>query len=488
MTIRIDRKRVLFSIVTAFFLLLICTKCSPLYPFNDWVDVHCYLTIGRGIKHGLVPYRDLYEQKGPFLYFIVALATYVSERSFVPLFVIECLAFSMFIYQTIKIVFLWTENRIVYVAAPLIYMTIAASKAFDYGFSTEELCLPFLAWTLQIVLSGMREDKVLTRIDCFTIGICGAITFWTKYIFCGYFAGLAVTAAFWYVSRTQAKEIIRAALWSLAGFAALTVPILIWYAARGGVKDLFQAYFYNNIMFYSDRRNLSAILFQLVDMLFRQNTLWFACELIGIFALLIDFNENKWEFFAVEAGWIMLVFFILMYHSLWRYYPLILSLFTPFVLIPIGRITDRLNLGSSAAVLTLIIMSVALSTGISYNMSPNTYLMGQSKDEMPQYIFAEIMHAKNNNPSLLNYDFLDGGFYYAAGIMPINRFFCKFNVELPGQMEEQDSIVERGLVDYVVTRNKGTIPGDKYLLIESKGYYSFPGYFNYYLFERKPEG
>ena len=180
MTIRIDRKRVLFSIVTAFFLLLICTKCSPLYPFNDWVDVHCYLTIGRGIKHGLVPYRDLYEQKGPFLYFIVALATYVSERSFVPLFVIECLAFSMFIYQTIKIVFLWTENRIVYVAAPLIYMTIAASKAFDYGFSTEELCLPFLAWTLQIVLSGMREDKVLTRIDCFTIGICGAITFWTK--------------------------------------------------------------------------------------------------------------------------------------------------------------------------------------------------------------------------------------------------------------------------------------------------------------------
>ena len=222
MTIRIDRKRVLFSIVTAFFLLLICTKCSPLYPFNDWVDVHCYLTIGRGIKHGLVPYRDLYEQKGPFLYFIVALATFVSERSFVPLFVIECLAFSMFIYQTIKIVFLWTENRIVYVAAPLIYMTIAASSAV---------------------------------------------------IFCGYFAGLAVTAAFWYVSRTQAKEIIRAALWSLAGFAALTVPILIWYAARGGVKDLFQAYFYNNIMFYSDRRNLSAILFQLVDMLFRQNTL-----------------------------------------------------------------------------------------------------------------------------------------------------------------------------------------------------------------------
>ena len=90
---RIDRKLLVFSIATAFFLLLICTKCSPLYPFNDWVDVHCFLTIGRGIKHGLVPYRDLYEQKGPLLYFIVALATYISETSFAPLFVTEILGF-----------------------------------------------------------------------------------------------------------------------------------------------------------------------------------------------------------------------------------------------------------------------------------------------------------------------------------------------------------------------------------------------------------
>lgn len=48
-------------------ILLICSKNSPLYLMNDWVDVNCFFTVGRGMRHGLTPYLDLYEQKGPLL-------------------------------------------------------------------------------------------------------------------------------------------------------------------------------------------------------------------------------------------------------------------------------------------------------------------------------------------------------------------------------------------------------------------------------------
>ena len=54
----------LFAALAAVLSLTVCTKSSFLYPLNDWVDVHCYFTVGRGILHGMVPYRDLYEQKG----------------------------------------------------------------------------------------------------------------------------------------------------------------------------------------------------------------------------------------------------------------------------------------------------------------------------------------------------------------------------------------------------------------------------------------
>ena len=57
----------------------VCSKSSPLYPMNDWVDVNCFFTVGRGITHGMVPYLDLYEQKGPLIYFLYALAALISE-------------------------------------------------------------------------------------------------------------------------------------------------------------------------------------------------------------------------------------------------------------------------------------------------------------------------------------------------------------------------------------------------------------------------
>jgi len=45
-------------------------------------------------------------------------------------------------------------------------------------------------------------------------------------------------------------------------------------------------------------------------------------------------------------------------------------------------------------------------------------------------------------------------------------------------------MIRDGVVDFVVTRDRNTIPGDKYQLIERQGFYSYPGYFDYYLFEK----
>ena len=43
-----------FVLAAALVTMLICTKSSPLYPINDWVDANTYLTIGRGLIKGRV--------------------------------------------------------------------------------------------------------------------------------------------------------------------------------------------------------------------------------------------------------------------------------------------------------------------------------------------------------------------------------------------------------------------------------------------------
>ncbi len=481
-TMKKPGKLLAFSLVTSFLLLLICSKCSPLYPFNDWVDVHCFLTVGRGIKHGLVPYRDLYEQKGPLLYFLVAIATLFSETSFLPLFMMEVVFYALYIFESMKIVLLWTENKAVYLFAPFVFMTVTVSLAFYYGFSAEELCLPFLAIPLQIVLTHFRKATELRKQECFIIGICAAASFWIKYVFCGFFVGLVLIVSLWHYQ--ERKNIFNSMISSIAGFFSVTIPILGWYAVKGGLKDLFQVYFYNNIMFYPGEQTTPVMIAsQLAGSLMKDSFLWAFLGLAGIVYLAVSFKNNQWEFLTILATLVMIIIFITMTSRYFVYYSLLLALYTPLVLIPIGT---RIPLGKTGVkgFAALIVLSITLAAGASYAVSPNTYMIGVSRKSLPQYVFAEIMHDKKENPTLLNYEFLDGGFYYAAGILPINRFSCKFNIYLAEQIMEQKTLIEEGKVDFVVTRERTSIPGDKYQIISSMELFSYPDDFTYYLFER----
>ena len=106
-----NRLLLVWSMLLSAVFIGLASKSSPLYPMNDWVDVHCFFTMGRSIWDGLVPYRDLYEQKGPVLYFLYALAALISSRSFIGVFLIEVLCYSMFLYFSGRIAQLYLTNQ-----------------------------------------------------------------------------------------------------------------------------------------------------------------------------------------------------------------------------------------------------------------------------------------------------------------------------------------------------------------------------------------
>lgn len=88
----------------AFFTLLFFTKSSPLFYLNDWVDSNAYFTVGKGIIHGLIPYRDLFEQKGPLLYFIHAGAYLIERKNFTGVYVFQSIGLFislLFAYKTL---------------------------------------------------------------------------------------------------------------------------------------------------------------------------------------------------------------------------------------------------------------------------------------------------------------------------------------------------------------------------------------------------
>ena len=101
----LDNKKVIIAIllVASIFTLLICSKNSPLYPYNDWVDGNAFFTMGKGMFNGKVPYKDLFEQKGPLLYLIYGIGYLISHDTFLGVYLLEVISYTIFGYFLFKI-------------------------------------------------------------------------------------------------------------------------------------------------------------------------------------------------------------------------------------------------------------------------------------------------------------------------------------------------------------------------------------------------
>lgn len=92
--------------------------------------------------------------------------------------------------------------------------------------------------------------------------------------------------------------------------------------------------------------------------------------------------------------------------------------------------------------------------GLTCITSSNFEFRKVKKEELVQYQFAEIINQKSQS-TLLNYGFLDGGFYTVTGIVPNVKYFHKPNIEYekyPIIMDEQNRYIKDLVVDFVIIR------------------------------------
>ena len=110
----------LLALLCACLALLVATSSSPLYATNFWTDTNIYFTIGRGMTRGLMPYRDLFDHKGPLLFILYALGAAISDTSFIGVFALEALSLAAAVYAGWRTVRLFGEGRLMLLAMPLL--------------------------------------------------------------------------------------------------------------------------------------------------------------------------------------------------------------------------------------------------------------------------------------------------------------------------------------------------------------------------------
>lgn len=455
---------------------------------NDWVDVNCFFTVGRGILHGLVPYRDLYEQKGPLIYFLFALAGQISESSFLGVYLLEGLCFSWFLYLGGRITeVLSGRKNAFWVSAALLGILVPITPAFSHGSSAEEFFLPVLALGLLIVLKAMCEKRPLTNREGFVLGLCTAAALWTKYTFCGLFAGLALAVIVWYLFTGKARRLPVLIGFFLLGVLALSAAVVGWFALKGALPDLWQAYFVNNLTQYSHNIKSGHYDAPLPNLL--NNLAWSVPGVLGLLWMAARLKKHGWE---AMAGWLSAIcLFVFTYWNGRRYpyYALVLAVFAPFGLAggasaaawALKRVKPAVKSIAIAALACLLLPAGPL---IAMQASPNAYLMDYRREDLPQYRFAEII-SQSEDPSLLNYGFLDGGFYFASGVLPSDPYFCSLNIDLPEMDQALRKIIREGKTAFVVTRSQKLKGSSNYTLVDEADLPFEGRTWHYYLYQRK---
>lgn len=437
-------KTALWCVVIAAVVLFLCSKSSPLFVFNDWMDANIFFTMGKSMFNGKVLYRDVFDHKGPVLYFLYGLGWLLDPAGFHGVFVLEILAFALFLVVSLRTVSLFAAKPLHpgWVLVPA--AAIAASRAFSHGGSAEEFLLPLLAAALYGLLAVLHTKQPMPLPAVLLQGVLAGCALWLKYTVLGFYLVWVLVLTVVYLRRKLCRELLQSCGVYLAGMALATLPWVVYFGANGALTDWFTAYFYDNLFLYSGGGGGPAALLQ---------HLWWAVRdalpaAVLLFAFLVwaAVSHNHAEGAAVCLLAAGLACTSLMGGYL-VYYGLVLSALAPLGLVPLIRLTGvpvPAWLGKAIPWL-----GMAAACLYCWCLSPNKALRGRAADSLPQLRFAQIM-AADPQAILLNYGTLDGGFYTASGLLPPGRYFCVTNMPLEEQWTEQNGLLEQGTVTYVV--------------------------------------
>ena len=466
----------LLFVVYAALLLFFCTKSSPLYVFNDYYDPNAHFTMGKGLMQGAVPYRDLFDHKGPFLYLLFGIGYLIDHTGFIGIYLIEILSMSLVLIFAYKTALIYTERPAVScIIALLVPIAMLSSGIFVTGAdlgggSADEFIAPLFMIALYLVIRTFRGKEQITggQGTMFLLGIIGGLILMIKFNQFAMIVGLLAPLLIMLMFR-QFKVFLQFAGCLAAGCIVSLLPYLIYALATDSLRDFFEVYIRFNLVYGTSGtgnnllHSLSAGLKGAIDILIHNFLIY---TVVILFGLLYFIYKRRQDFvlnfsillgFALTAVAVCIQFFgyVLipaMVFTLFGYlaaYDLFRSLrmsSSP------GRTSPNRAMISAFTVLFLFIFTVGNNGLIAQKINRAT----SSSNPIPcqQQVAEIIARDGEENPTLLQVLFLDTGFYTAAEIVPTSRYFYLPNVSyqnysdvFKGQYED----IAAGLNTYLVT-------------------------------------
>ena len=510
----------------SFLLMLLLTRSSFLYPYNNWDDSNSYFSMGKSMFHGILIYRDIFDQKGPYLYFLYGLCSLVSGTTFRGVFLMEILLGAADLLLIGRILKLFCRPQTAAFLSPILLACMCASKSFYWGGCAEEICLPFLLFPLYVLLRTLQHNRRtgFSPRDVFLSGLCCGFVFCVKFTLMGFFLGFALSVI---LTCRSFREFARLAGWFLLGTLLPFIPWVIYFGITGGLDDWYRVYIYTNVFLYSDfganshGASASQKIYDLAKLLYwliLDNLQYFIFVIAGLLWMLLRKGASFAGRIAPALMFALTFLFIYIGGAHLPYYAFPLTAFAVTGMAGAGVLLDRIaarvvlqksipadgarkagssrrTTGNIMLVTASLLLSLVISYAVIFRYSWNMDYLGTPKDQIFLTSFTEDINkdreagiVDKDHTTLLNIGCLDSGLYTTTGIYPTCYWFQ--TQTLPGGEvdREQLSYILEGRTDYIVARD--SYPEaifEHYEQINEFHQTLQPQDFTYYLFRKKTE-
>ncbi|MCR5628058.1 hypothetical protein [Eubacterium sp.] len=427
--------------------------------------------------NGKIVYVDIFDQKGIYCYFIQAIAAFISDSSFIGIYLFEVIFFTVFLYYTMQ---LWKliHERVSYIYLMVFAFLIVISFAFYRGGSVEEFALPLFAYALYKIISYVEgeEDKALW----FKMGAVTAILFWIKFTMCIFMIGICVYILIYCMSEKKTGEVVVIAFKWLIGMIIASLPAFAYFLLTGSMDEMFKLYIYENIFTYSGSR--ASLIKIIIFLLTKFNYVIIFTGIVAIAKKCFPKKYGKLLLCILLAAMCYVLF--LTYTAVYivlMMVPVYSMLFLGIIGLcdsKVSKKNEKQNIFVPLGVFAVLIIGV-------FVCSANTKQIKKGRDDYIYYRYADIIN-KNKDATLLVYRYYDEGFYVATKKIPNMKYFTKYNIKLPEIDKEQKDCIDNAKVDYIITvKSKPKELEENYVCIKEDTYTNHFDKSVYYLWKKK---
>lgn len=239
-------------LLAAVYCLIFSWYSTPLLPKTVGYDASFFRLVGEGMTKGYLPFRDFFDQKGPYLYFIEYLAQIIWPGR-IGIFILEILSIGASCFLAYKTASLFIRHTLLRYGCVVIMLGTVA-VFFGGGNLVSEWCLPLSMLCVYLFARHYTADLEAPHPAkyAFWYGLCFTAIAFVRIIDAALICAVVFSALVLLLKNKQFKVLLQNMGMFLLGCAAAAVPVLVWAAVNGILQDMFYQVFVFGFLYAAD--------------------------------------------------------------------------------------------------------------------------------------------------------------------------------------------------------------------------------------------